>query len=266
MNRIMKYAIVSFVVLMVVIPLIPLVIWVFADKWIYPDLFPSLTMRYVDYFLAHDILTKPLMNSVILALLVTGISLALGFYPSKYLGTKDFRGKRILQVAIMLPALAPGIAVVFGMLPVFVRLGMYLSFEALVIGQITFTLPYMIMALTSAFKNYDTDYEDQSTMLGMGKVDTMLNVTMPMVKSSVAVGCMYTFLVSWSMYLFTSMYAPRGFGTMVTSLLPLAAYGTASMQEVAITAIMFFLPSLIFLIVTTLIIRSDNANERGGQI
>ena len=266
MNRISRYGVAISVMIAVLVPLVLLALWSVTGRWVYPDLLPSISFNNLVKWLGNSTLIEPLINSIILSILVTAISFGLGFYPSKYLGTKDFRGKRILQVFIMLPALAPGIAIVFGMLPVFVRLGIYGSYEALLIGQVVFTLPYMIMTLTASFKNYDTDYEDQSVTLGMGKIDTLLNVTIPMIKSSIAVGCMYTFMVSWSMYLFTSMYSPRGFSTLATKLFPLLSMGVTPMQEIAVFTIAFFLPSLIFLIGSTLVIRSDNINERGGHL
>ena len=263
MNRAGRYLTAISIILAVSIPISILVAWAFTLKWPYPQLMPSFTTYYLKFIMDTGILFKPLMNSVLLSLIVTGLSFILGVLPAKYLGTKEFKGKRALHVFVMLPALAPGIAIVFGMLPVFVKLNIYMTFEALLLGQITFALPYMIMVLSSSFQNYDTDYEAQSTTLGMGKIDTFLHVTLPMIKSSAAVACMYTFMVSWSMYLFTAMYLPKGFSTLVTTLLPMAASGSAIPQEIAITTILFFLPSLIFLIATTFIIRSDNINERG---
>ena len=266
MNRGPRYAIVIIVILAVLIPIILMVFWSFTDTWKYPHLMPSLTTSYWDHFLGTSRWIKPLMNSIILSLVVTVISFALGFLPAKYLGTKDFKGKRIIQVFVMLPALAPGIAVVFGMLPVFVDLGIYRTFESLVIGQIVFTLPYMILTLTAVFKNYDTDYEAQSVTLGVDKIDTALNVTLPSIKSAAAIGCMYTFMVSWSMYLFVSIYRPVGFSTLLTELFPVISDGMTATQDIAIATILFILPSLLFLIGTTLIIKSDNHNERGGPL
>lgn len=267
MNRAMKYTIVLFVIFVVIIPIFVMLTWAFAERWIYPELLPEgFTLRYIVRGLTSGIITKPMMNSMLLAFIVTGASFLLGYPVSKHIGTVPFRGKRFIQVFVLLPALAPGITVVFGMLPVFVKLGIYQTFAALVIGQMTFTLPYMIMMLSSAFKNYDKDYEAQSATLGISKIDTFLYVTLPLIKSSAAVACMYTFMVSWSMYLFTSMYSPRGFDTLVSKLFPmLGPLSTTSMHDIAVFAIFFFLPSLIFLVATTLIIRSDRVNERGAN-
>jgi len=266
MNRAVKYSIIACVIFSVVVPIIMMVLWSFTESWKYPGLFPSLTGSFWDNFLGTSRWMKPLMNSLILSLIVTALSFVLGFLPAKYLATKDFRGKRLLQVFVMLPALAPGIAVVFGMLPVFVELGIYRTFQSLVLGQIVFTLPYMILTLTAVFKNYDTDYESQSSTLGVDKFDTLLNVTIPSIKSAAAIGCMYTFMVSWSMYLFVSIYRPVGFSTLLTELFPVISDGMTATQDIAIATIFFILPSLLFLIGTTMIIKSDNVNERGGPL
>ncbi len=259
-----KTAIASIVIaLFVFVPVVPLIEWAFAKSWIYPNLIPaSWTLEYIEtYLFGSSGIVDALVNSIKLSLIVTLFSLILGYLPAKYIGTRKFYGKRAIQILVMLPALAPGITVVFGMMPIFIKLEIYRSYLALVLGQLTFCAPYMIMTLAASFRNYDCDYEFQSESLGVSKFGTFLSVTLPAMKNSIATACTLTFMVSWSMYLFTSVYLPRGFDTLATLLLPTVMNSGSSLQYSALMTIIFFLPSILFLVFSTLVMGSDKKNK-----
>ncbi len=251
------------IIVAVILPVLLLVLQSLG-KWTFPDMLPDWNLEVTIEYLTSDALLRPLSNGLVLAAIVTILSLVLGFFPAKYIGTMNFRGKRILEILIIIPALTPGIAVVFGMRSVFIDLNIYQSYLALVLGQITFALPYMILSLSSVFRNYDTSLESQSETLGVDKINTLLHVTIPAVKPGIAVGCMYTFIVSWSMYLLTSIYAPRGFQTLITYLFPLFNSGLVSDQIVAILSIAYFMPSVFVLWISSRLMGSNKLYSRGG--
>lgn len=253
----------SIIVIVTILPILLLFIQSLG-KWVFPDLLPVWDLNTTFKYIFSDTLLTPLVNGIILAIIVTVLSLILGFFPAKYFGTMNFHGKRILEIITIIPALTPGIAIVFGMRGVFIDLNIYQSYIALVLGQLTFALPYMILSLSSVFRNYDISLESQSETLGVDKLNTMIHVTIPAVKPGIAIGCMYTFIVSWSMYLFTSIYAPKGFQTLVTYLFPFFSSGLVSDQIIAILSIAYFVPSVIILWISSRLMGSDKLYARGG--
>ena len=264
MNRYVRTVVLILMAAAVLIPLSVLFLHSLG-YWPYPELFPrDPSLDGISSYLSKPSLRRALVNSVVLSLLVTMGSLVLGYLPAKYIGTRRFRGRTLLRIIVMLPALTPGICVVFGMIPVFIRMGIYRQYISILLGQLTFTLPYMIMTLSSVFEGFDENYERQSACLGVGAADTFLNVTVPRIKSGIAVGCMYTFIVSWSMYLLTYELSPAGLETMITMIMPMLMADTATDMVLAATAIVFFAPSFIFLVISTQMIRSDRINSGGG--
>ncbi len=265
MNRYPRMMILIAMAACVIIPLTVLMGWALSVNWSYPDLAPKgMSLDGLIEYITRSETVRAIKNSVMLSLIVTAGSLVLAYMPSKILGTRDFKGKTFLRIIILLPALTPGICVVFGMIPVFIRLGIYRQYISIVLAQITFTLPYMILTLSSVFENYDENYERQSSCLGVGKTVTFVHVIIPKLKSGLAVGCMYTFMVSWSMYLLTYELAPSNLETMTTTIMPMLVSSTVTYPILAATAVVFFLPSLLFLIISTQIIKSDNISTRGG--
>lgn len=265
MREIPRTLIICIMAFFVIVPLIVLIGWALSTSWPYPDLVPkNLSLDGLIDYLGKPTTTRAIVNSIQLSLIVTAGSLLLGYMPSKMLGTTEFKGKTGLKVITLLPALTPGICVVFGMIPVFIHMGIYRQYISIVLGQIAFTLPYMILTLSSVFENFDENYERQSISLGVGHFDTFLNVTLPRIKSGLAIGCMYTFMVSWSMYLLTYELAPVSLETMTTVIMPMLVSSTVPFPILAATALIFFLPSLLFLVISTQIIKSDKINTGGG--
>ncbi|WP_019178053.1 ABC transporter permease [Methanomassiliicoccus luminyensis] len=251
MNRYAKGAIIVMMTVLVLVPIYPLIGWSFSSTWTFPRLMPnSFTADRFIAVLTTDTYVTAIYNSVVLAVTVTLLSLALGFYAAKTLGMRDFRGRRALEILMLLPALAPGIAILYGVREVFVSMGLYLSWASVVIAQTVFTLPYIIMLLIPLFRNYDADYERQAATLGISKLNTLIHVTLPSIRSGLIVACMYTFMVSWSMFLVVNFLAPVGFTTIATLLLPLIATWSSS-TTVAVMTLLFILPALFVFVLSS---------------
>ena len=265
MNKIPRAVILVLMAAAVILPLTILVLWAVSSGWKYPNLLPQFSFDTIKSYFESNMISKVFVNSVILSSIVTLFSAILGILPAKYLGTLNFRGKTLLYILMMIPAMTPGICIVFGTIGVTIRLDIYRQYYTMVLAQLAFTLPYFIFTLTPVFKKYDLDYEKQSMMLGVGTVNTFFNVTLPSVKSGLAISCMYAFIISWSTYLITTVTAPNGFSTIATELIPMISSSSVTYSSIAVCVILFILPALIFLIVSALIIKSDDANTGGPQ-
>ena len=187
----------------------------------------------------------------------------MGLLPSKFLGTRKFRGKTAAQVVMMMPIMAPSIVILFGLINVFVKLGINRTYLSLVIAEVIFFIPYAIMVLVPVFKNYDVGIENQAATLGVGKLSTLMNITLPSVRTGLVVSAMYVFMASWATYLAVSMYAPVGFDTVASLLYPAISYGQYPDDLLASLTVLFFIPSLLFLFISTWIMGTDKVNNRG---
>lgn len=265
MNKICSRILVGTMILLVIIPLIPLILNAFSLTWPWPDLLPSdFTFASFELIDSYFDIYKILGQSILLSTVVTLGSVVLGYFPAKLIGTQEFKGKRAIEIILIIPALASAITVIFGLIPVMKELGIFKTYIGLALGQMTFALPYFIITTASSFRNYETMYEDLAPTLGLNHFEKALFVTMPQMKSGIAVGAMYTFIVSWSMYLFTTTFAPKAFHTMATILYPQVSSMVNYHYTAAIT-LLFFVPALIVMVISTKIVGSDRTNLGGGQ-
>ena len=104
------------VLVSVIGPLIPQFIWPFAKSWFYPDLAPSVWgMRAWQYIgNPNNQVLEAVWNSLVIAVLVTCISVLLGVPAGRALGMYKFRGKGLIELFILAPSIIPGLAVTLG--------------------------------------------------------------------------------------------------------------------------------------------------------
>ena len=195
MNDVVRAVILVTMGICVIVPFILLIMWAFATSWTYPDILPDLSMYNLQTYIDSGRISKPLINSLTLSALVTLLSFAVGLMPAKYFATKSFKGKIALYIFLLIPAVTPGICIMFGLIEVQIKLGIYRKYLTMVLCQAAFTTPYFIFVMMPVFKRFETQLEDQSAVLGVGRLSTLLNVTLPAVKTGLATSMMLTFVI-----------------------------------------------------------------------
>lgn len=259
----LRKIIILFTIIVIVYPVVPLFVQSVAGPWDYKNLLPS-SFTLDNYIAVIDTynIPKTTLNSIIVSSIVVVISLILAIFPAKFIGTREFKGKTWVQVFTMMPVMAPGIIVLFGIGSVFAKMGIYRTYMSLILSEVVFLIPYMVMVLVPVFKNYEVGVEDQAATLGIGRLSVLMNITLPSIKSGLAVACMYVFISSWATFLAVNMYAPINFETMGFIMYPAIKYGQVSQSMLAALTIIFFIPSVLFLLISTWIMGTDKVNNQ----
>ncbi len=261
-----RNAIVVLMAAIVIVPLVPLVLWSFSDAWPYTSVAPELGMRAWDQALSSRQVVRSAANSFMLSATVVTISLLLSFFAAKNLGTRRFKGRRLIQLLLLVPSFIPQISIVFGMQRVFSRIGLYANFWGLVVALLVFYVPYMTLLLSAVFENYDLDRERQAATLGVNKVDILFHVTLPAVRGGVIVTCIFGFIGTWSAYLVTSAIAAPAFKTLPLLLFPMISSGTNGFAFTAAVVIVYIAPVLAVLVVFSRLLVDDATNSKEGAM
>lgn len=261
-NGLRKFS-VLFIFVTVFVPFLPILIWSFSFRWNYPNITPQWGMRAWNYVLTQKSILSSLGLSVVLSLVVTFISLCIGLPASKVLGTKEFRGKKLVETIITLPAIVPVLVVIMGLQIIFIKAGLINSFWGVVIVQLIPTMPYMVMYLQSTFEDYPVEFEDQARVLGSTPLVTFFKITIPIIFPGIVVACLYSFLVSWSQYLLTVMIGGPNVRTLPTILF--AYIGSGDNAISATVSIIFVFPAVLMLLITSKYLSRDAGALSGGK-
>ena len=267
-----------------ILPIIALLINAFSFRWFYPQLIPKeLSLQawvrlklipksgqrtfegFLDLWSTNPIVIKALINSLLIGVTVTIISIIIALPAARVLGLMNFRFKKLIIFLMVSPTILPPIAFVLGLNINFIRLGFSGSFFGVCLVHLVPIMPYVVLTMTGIFANYNPDFEHQARTLGANKFKTFYLITLPSIAPGLVVASLFAFLVSWSQYLLTFLI---GAGKVMT--LPLLVFSTATSGNPPLTAaisIIFILPAILILMFTAKFVSGESAATQGfGKI
>lgn len=247
--------------LLIILPLIPMIMWAFSERWLFPTLIPeNLSLRpWVSAFRAGSNVFPAFRNSLLIALFVTFTSICIGIPAGRAFGLYSFRLKSLAQFFILAPSIIPGLAVTMGMHVVFIRIGLSNSLIGVILVHLLKTIPYMTIALTGVFANYDPQFEEQARVLGAGRAKTFFLITLPAISPGIITGGLFAFIISWSEYIMTVLI---GGGRVITMPLLLFSFvGSGDNGMTSALGIIFLLPTIVILIFSAKYLSKNSGNS-----
>ncbi len=267
MGRVLLHrAAVALIMLGVLAPVLPLLVWALSGRWLFPALWPTAwSGRAWAYVVAPQskVLTA-LGNSLSIALTVTLLSLFIGLPAGRALSVAGWRGRSLVTFLFLAPTIVPVFAAVMGIQVILIRLGLADTWAGVVLAHLIPVLPYMTLLLAGVFANYNADYEAQARSLGARAWQVWAQVTLPLIAPSVLTSSLFAFLISWSQYLLTLLV---GGGQVVT--LPVLLYAFAQSGDLPLTAalsLVFIAPALALIAFTARALSSQAALAGMGKL
>ena len=153
------------------------------------------------------ILTDPtkirfFVNSYVVALAVTALTLFVAILAAYAFSRFEFRFKGLLNVVIVSVQAVPPITLLIPYFGLMVGLGLYNTYQGLILTYMVFTLPYAIIMMTGYFNTIPRELDEAVRVDGAGSWTALWRVLVPIaVPGIVSVG-IYTFMIAWNEYLF----------------------------------------------------------------
>jgi len=208
------------------LPLTPLVLWAFAERWPATAALPGVWQLRIWDTLDGAGVTAAFGRSAALATAVAVLATAAGAAAGKALAQHRDRWTRLGAAVLLAPVIVPPFAVALGLDVVLLRLRIPPPIGVVLILVVS-ALPYTTYVLRATYASYDLRFEEQARTLGASPALVRRSVELPLVARGVAVAAFLAFLVGWSDYVVTLAV---GGGQFVTYplLLGSAAAGTGN--------------------------------------
>ncbi len=230
-----------------VLPVIPVVLWAFANRWPFPDRLPAQ--------FGFDGVRTALRSDAAHALVVsTGLGLAVallatpaGILAARALTTGKVFAPRLVQAVIFAPLVLPAFAVALGLDVLVLRLHISSTLAVVAILAVA-ALPYTTSVMRLAFGAYDVGYDEEARTLGASRWVVAVRVQLPLLAPAISGAAFLAFLVGWSDYVVTLLV---GGGRLISLPIIVASFasGTGNHSVVALLSIVAVLPPLILLAV-----------------
>ncbi|MDT4995042.1 MAG: trehalose/maltose transport system permease protein [Actinoplanes sp.] len=148
---------------------------------------------------------RSLLNSVIIGGTVTLVSMVIGVFAGYALARLVFRGKGFVLAAILGASMFPGVAILTPLFQLFSSFGWLGTYQALILPQISFSLPLAVYTLTSFFADMPWDLEEAARVDGCTPGQAFRLVILPLAAPALFTTAILVFLASWNEYLLSSV-------------------------------------------------------------
>jgi spermidine/putrescine transport system permease protein len=197
----------------------------------------------------HDpALQDALEHTLLLAVVCVAIAVPLGVTLALGLQRWRGRGSGTVNTVMLLPLVTPeivmGVALLLLFLRVFPTIG--LGTQAQVIGQVTFTLSYVVVIVRGRLTSIGPEYEEAAADLGAPPWDQLTRVLLPLLAPAIIASAAVAFAVSIDDFVVTQYLASDASTTTVSMLLYATARGapTPALNAIATVALVITFATL----------------------
>ena len=197
LRRLWLYAVAALVALFLVAPILLVVPMSFSASEFLSFPPPGWSLRWYRAFFesaewqrAGWVSLRVALCTMVLATVI-GASAAYGMH----------RGRLRLNGAVfgivLLPAVVPAVLIAVGAFVLFARVGLNNTFTGLILAHTALALPFVVLMIGSAMRQYDWDLDRAARSLGAGPLRAFVDVVFPQMKFSFLSAALVAFLTSF---------------------------------------------------------------------
>ncbi len=189
-------------------------------------------------------LKHTLLLGVLCVLVATPLGVALALGLQRWRGAGSGSVNTVMLLPLVTPEIVMGVALLLLFLKIFPGIG--LGTTAQVIGQVTFTLSYVVVIVRGRLVSIGRDYEEAAADLGAPPRDQLLRVLLPLLAPAIVASAAVVFAISIDDFVVTQYLSSDASTTTVSMLLYSSARGapTPALNALATVALVITLATL----------------------
>ncbi|TCP45089.1 carbohydrate ABC transporter membrane protein 2 (CUT1 family) [Tamaricihabitans halophyticus] len=190
-------------------------------------------------------LTGALVNSVLIAVATTIVSIPLALLAAYAFSRYRFPGHRGMLLAIVATQFIPGVAIALPFLTLFRSLGLIDTHLALVVVNLSLVVPYITWLLKGFVDGLPLEIEEAARLDGCTQVNLLWRVITPLAAPGIFVAAVFSFLLSWNEFLFPTFLARTEAETLPVALMTLVMPEGVAWGQMAAAGLLVMAPMLI---------------------
>jgi ABC-type spermidine/putrescine transport system permease subunit II len=157
--------------------------------------------------------------SIIVATIASIISAIVGTITAFGIVRGEFAYKQSLSTVLLLPLMISPVITGLAITQYGRMLGLPGGYPVLIIGHVILTLPYVFLIVRAQLLTFDETLEHASRTLGANQIETVFNITLPIIAPGVVTGILIAFVVSFGEFTATQFLISPG-----TTTVPVVIY------------------------------------------
>ena len=161
----------------------------------YQQILAEADLHILDYF----------KNSVIIALVVTVLTVVVASFAAYAVSRIQFRGKSIIIMVILAVSMFPQISIVGYLFKIMTSLGWINTYQALIFPYTAWTMPMSLWILISYFTQLPKDLDEAAMIDGASRIQTLTRIIIPLAAPSIFSTALLVFISSFNEFMFALM-------------------------------------------------------------
>jgi len=179
------------------VPLIVMAVFSFNDNTTPGLPFNGFTLAWYEKLFQNRQMLESIVNSVYVALGVVILSTLFGLPAAIALDRYDFPGKAAFRRIVLLPIVLPGVITGVSLLLFYVRLGLPLSLNTIILGQGTGLICITVTEVFARLQQLGRRQEEAAANMGANAWEIFARVTLPNISSALFGAMLITFSISF---------------------------------------------------------------------
>lgn len=158
--------------------------------------FEGFTLRWYGELFKNPMLLEALWNTLLVAVISTVISTIIGTMSAYALRRFDFPMKKFINELLYIPVVIPDIVLGISLLCIYALIRLELGMFTLILSHIAFSIPYVIINVSSVMEMMNPNLEEAASDLGASKLKTFFYVVLPSLLPGIFSGAQLAFTLS----------------------------------------------------------------------
>ncbi len=193
-------------------------------------------------------LYRPLVNSILVALVVTVANVFFCTLCGYVLARRRFRGKNLIMLSVVMVLMIPTHVVIIPMYLLTNWLGIFDSYLALILPFLV--TPLGVFLMRQYISTIPPDMEESARLEGAGEWTIVWKIVMPLCKPALAVLSVQVFLVNWNSFIYPFILtSSESMRTLPVALALLQGYQSINVQQLFAASMISALPTIVLFVI-----------------
>ncbi len=143
-----------------------------------------------------------LTNSLIVACVVTVISLIIGLLASYAYSRFRFRGKSTLMNVTMFTRMLPAVALIIPLYIILIRMDLLDTLTGIIITYLSFVMPYIVWIMKGYIDGIPMELEESAMIDGCSRLKAFVRIILPVAATGLAATVIFAFILSWNEFFY----------------------------------------------------------------
>lgn len=187
------------------------------------------------------------LNSYLIAIGVTLLSLFLASFAGYGFSRFTFRGSNFMVIYLLLTQMIPEALLIIPYFLIMTTTKLYDTYWALVISDSCIVLPFCILMFRSCFDTIPVEIEDAAQIDGCSRVGTFARVTLPLSGPAILSTGIFAFLLGWNEFLYAyTLVSRKEMRTVTVAIAGLIGQFTSKWNLMMAFSVTALIPLVVF--------------------